>query len=184
MERLQKFEFEVIHKKGQYYENADRLSRRLCDTFGCEYYAKIEKKSAEEKMVACIVLANEDFKEWREAQQKDSSISFIIREKEVQRRPLHSEIPVKEGESCETIASVRGRAETILKEYKQRRKLKKRKKLVEENKKESGIKIKKEIRTIKKTVERKQTESIDGGPPDITAEELITGYKLMYGGDL
>src|SRR5580765_7264393 len=97
LERLQEFEFEIIHRKGQSHGNADGLSRRLCEAFGCEYCAKVEKKSAEEtqKMVARIVLASKDLEEWREAQQKDPSISFIIRGKEIQRRPLHSEVPVR-----------------------------------------------------------------------------------------
>ncbi|KMQ83432.1 integrase core domain protein, partial [Lasius niger] len=66
LERLQEFEFEIIHRKGQSHGNADGLSRRLSEAFGCEYCAKVEKKSAEEtqKMVTRIVLASENFEEW------------------------------------------------------------------------------------------------------------------------
>lgn len=45
-------------------------------------------------MVARIVLGGEDLEEWREAQRKDSSISFVLRGKETGKRPLHSEIPI------------------------------------------------------------------------------------------
>jgi len=80
LERFQEFEFEIIHRKDQSYRNVDGLSRRLCEAFGCEYCAKIEKKSAEEtqKKVARIVLAEENLEGWRETQRKDPSLSFII----------------------------------------------------------------------------------------------------------
>ena len=98
LEKLQEFEFEVEHRKGQTHRNADGLSRRSCEIIGCQYCARIEKKNAEEneKMVARIVLANENLEEWREAQRKDSSMLFLIQGKESERKPLHSEIPVRD----------------------------------------------------------------------------------------
>ncbi|GAB1869457.1 RNA-directed DNA polymerase [Camponotus japonicus] len=97
LERLQEFEFDIIHRKGQSHGNADGLSRRLCETFGCEYCAKVERKNAEgtEKRVARIVFAREDLEEWRQAQQRDPSISFLLQGRETGRRPLHSEIPTR-----------------------------------------------------------------------------------------
>lgn len=97
LEKLQEFKFEIVYRGGRFHGNADGLSKWLCQDFGCEYCDRIEKKNAEatHKMVARIVVAQEDLEEWREAQRKDSSISFIIQGKETGRRPLHSEVPLR-----------------------------------------------------------------------------------------
>lgn len=62
LERLQEFNFEVVHRKGQSHKNADGLSRWFCESNGCVYCAKVERKNTEEtgKVVARIVLEGED----------------------------------------------------------------------------------------------------------------------------
>lgn len=34
LERLQEYDFIVIHRKGESHKNADGLSRHLCETYG------------------------------------------------------------------------------------------------------------------------------------------------------
>lgn len=48
LERLQEYEFEVQHRKGESHKNADGLSRRLCETLGCEYCAREEHSQKRE----------------------------------------------------------------------------------------------------------------------------------------
>ena len=94
MERLQQYEFEIIYRKGTSHNNADGLSRRLCESNNCQYCAKVEKKSVEEKeqTVSRIVFEGENLENWRETQRQDPSISFILRAKETGIRPPRSEI--------------------------------------------------------------------------------------------
>jgi len=95
LERLQEFDFEKVHRKGQSHKKC-RWIIEFCEANSCAYCAKVERKSMEEtgKVVARIVLEGEDLEEWREAQRRDSSVSFILQGKETGERPLHSEVPV------------------------------------------------------------------------------------------
>ena len=94
LERLQQYEFEIMYRKGLSHQNADGLSRRLCEFSDCKYCSGVEKKSMSNKSIARIVLEGRDFEEWRQAQRKDLGISFVIQAKEAGRRPLRSEIPI------------------------------------------------------------------------------------------
>ncbi|KMQ85118.1 integrase core domain protein [Lasius niger] len=98
LERLQEYEFEIIHRRGLIHKNADGLSRRQCELFGCEYCAKVEKKNIEElrKSVARIILVGETLQDWRKEQIEDPSISFIYRGKETGIRPSRLEIPTRD----------------------------------------------------------------------------------------
>ncbi|KAM0724690.1 Retrovirus-related Pol polyprotein from transposon 17.6 [Formica fusca] len=98
LERLQQYDFEIIHRKGLSHKNTDGLSRRLGESFGCEYCAKVEKKYAEEfeKTVARIMLEGENLEEWRKAQEEDSLISIILQGKKAGVRPSRSEIAAKD----------------------------------------------------------------------------------------
>ncbi|KMQ92912.1 integrase core domain protein, partial [Lasius niger] len=73
-------------------------SRRQCESFGCEYCARIERKSTEEaeKAVARLVLEEENLEEWRKGQREDPSVSIILRGKEMGVRPGHSEIAAQD----------------------------------------------------------------------------------------
>ncbi|XP_024890231.1 uncharacterized protein LOC112466400, partial [Temnothorax curvispinosus] len=84
--------------KGLSHKNADGLSRRTCESFGCEYCAKVERRSSEssKKEVARIVLEAENLKEWREEQRVDPSISIILRGKEAGVRPSRTEIAAED----------------------------------------------------------------------------------------
>jgi len=62
LKRLQQYEFEIIHGKGELYRNADGLSRCSLND-DCKYYAKVEFKEIlfEESTVACIFF-EDDFR--------------------------------------------------------------------------------------------------------------------------
>ncbi|XP_072750563.1 uncharacterized protein [Anoplolepis gracilipes] len=90
LERFQQYKFEIIYRKGLSHQNADGLSRQLCELSGCGYCSKVEKKMS----VARIVLEDKSLGEWRHAQRTDLSISFILQGKEAVQRPARSQIPV------------------------------------------------------------------------------------------
>src|SRR5580765_2349779 len=101
LERLQQYEFEIIYRKGLSHRNADPddypdgLSRRLCELNGCGYCSRVGKKMSDiDKTVARIVLEGKNFEEWRQAQQMDLSISFVLQGKTAGQRPSRSQIPV------------------------------------------------------------------------------------------
>lgn len=94
LEKLQEYDFEVVHRKGVAHKNADGLSRRECETEGCIYCEKIERKFAEGTFnsVARIILTEETLEDWRRDQMEDSSISLILQGKEEGVRPSRSEL--------------------------------------------------------------------------------------------
>jgi len=94
LERLQQYDFDVVHRKGLSHKNADGLSRRLCETENCQYCERVERKSVskQEEIVACVTLEEENLERWRQDQKKDPSISIIVLGKETNKRPSHSEI--------------------------------------------------------------------------------------------
>lgn len=94
LERLQQYEFEVLHRRGQSRKNADGLSRRLCEITGCSYCEKVEKKNVGEygKTVARAILIGKTLEEWREVQREDPEISLILQTKEIGIHPKRSEI--------------------------------------------------------------------------------------------
>jgi len=90
LERLQQYEFEIIHRKGELHRNADGLSRRPCLNNSCNYCAKVEFKKILliENTVARIILENDISEEWRRDQLTDSVISVFLKEKKLNRKPL------------------------------------------------------------------------------------------------
>lgn len=98
LERLQQYEFEVVHRRGLSHGNADGLSRRHCEIDNCRYCAKIEEKCSEkkERSVARITLEAENLKLWSKDQKEDPSISVIFQGKETGVRPSFSEIAARD----------------------------------------------------------------------------------------
>lgn len=98
LERLQEFDFEVQHRKGESHKNADGLSRRLCETFGCEYCTRVEERSYSkiEKTVARLVLQGENLEEWQKDQEEDPNIAIIIQGKRKGTRPPRSDLTTHE----------------------------------------------------------------------------------------
>jgi len=94
MERIQQYDFEIIHRKGKLHGNADGLSRRPCEEGGCRYCSKLD--SREEELVGRIILGGGSWENWREDQLEDPTIGKFLRGKEEDRRPLWQEI-VSEG---------------------------------------------------------------------------------------
>jgi len=94
LERLQQFDFDVIHRKGLSHKNADGLSRRMCETENCQYCAKVERKSVlkQEGIIASITLEKGNLEGWRQDQRNDPSILKIIEGKEADVRPSSSEV--------------------------------------------------------------------------------------------
>jgi len=94
MERLQQYEFEIVHRKGQIHRNADGLSRRYCESEDCAYCAKVEKnfEVGSRKFVARVILFGETLQEWRKDQLEDPVISLICQRKEKGERPSSMEV--------------------------------------------------------------------------------------------
>jgi len=94
LERLQQFDFDVIHRKGLSHKNADGLSRRMCEIEDCHYCAKVERKSVlkQEEIIAGITLEKGNLNCWRQDQRNDPSILKIIEGKETDVRPSSSEV--------------------------------------------------------------------------------------------
>jgi len=88
MERLQQYEFEVIHK-GRLHLNANGLSRRPCAESRCNYCNKIESR---EKLLARITFSEGSPVDWRKLQLEDSIVSIFLQAKQKDRRPLRQEI--------------------------------------------------------------------------------------------
>ncbi|XP_011860227.1 PREDICTED: uncharacterized protein LOC105557572 [Vollenhovia emeryi] len=84
LERLQRYDFEIIYRKGLLHGNADGLSRRLCESIGCNYCTKIEKKTAHEpeKIVVRIVIPERSQLEWRKDQREDPDLAIVVSGKE------------------------------------------------------------------------------------------------------
>jgi len=93
LERLQQYEFKIIHRKGELHRNAG-LSRRPCLDDSCNYCAKVEFKeiSLEKNTVARIILEDDISEEWRRDQLADSVISVFLKGKELNRKPLFQDL--------------------------------------------------------------------------------------------
>jgi len=93
LERLQQYEFKIIHRKGELHRNAE-LSRRPCLDDSCNYCAKVEFKeiSLEKNTVARIILEDDISEEWRRDQLADSVISVFLKGKELNRKPLFQDL--------------------------------------------------------------------------------------------
>ena len=89
LERLQQYEFEIIHRKGKLHQNADGLSRRPCLELGCVYCAKVELK---ENSIARIILGENNLEDWQKKQSEDPIISLFLQGKEINKRPELKEI--------------------------------------------------------------------------------------------
>ena len=98
LERLQQYDFEVLHRKGVAHKNADSLSRRPCAENKCNYCSKVELKENRDSfdLVRRIVFEENDFKKFREQQLNDQAIAVILQGKEVGRRPSLQEISLLE----------------------------------------------------------------------------------------
>uniref|UniRef100_A0A2C9LB45 Reverse transcriptase/retrotransposon-derived protein RNase H-like domain-containing protein n=1 Tax=Biomphalaria glabrata TaxID=6526 RepID=A0A2C9LB45_BIOGL len=88
IERLQTYDFEIQHQKGQTHQNADALSRRPCKT-ECKHCRKVEEKEA---VVDCHCLGVEASGPWsdekiREDQLRDEDLAPILLMKEDEPRP-------------------------------------------------------------------------------------------------
>jgi len=83
LEKLQEFDFEILHRKGITHRNADGLSRRECEESGCLFCIKVEGKSAVASgvRVARMVFEGEVLSSWQKDQQQDPCISVFLQAK-------------------------------------------------------------------------------------------------------
>jgi len=96
LEQLQQYNFEIIHRKGSLYSNADGLSRRPCLEDNCNYCNKQESK--EREIVGRVILDSEQVN-WKQEQSKDSMLRKFFLAKEEGRRPDWQEV-ISEGDSA------------------------------------------------------------------------------------
>lgn len=94
LERLQQYDFEIVHRAGKSHGNADGLSRRPCDKIKCSYCEKQEfrEDSMEANNIGRIMLSKVELQEWRAAQVQDPTIFLILQAKETGSRPHWQEI--------------------------------------------------------------------------------------------
>jgi len=93
LERLQQYEFEIIHRKGELHRNDDGFeSRHPCLDNDCNYCAKVEFKenSSKEGTVARIILEGDVSEKWHRNQLADSMISVFLKRKESNKKPFFS----------------------------------------------------------------------------------------------
>jgi len=83
LEKLQEFDFEILHRKGVTHRNADGLSRRECEELGCLFCIKVERKSAVASgvRVARMIFEEEELSSWQKDQQQDPCISVFLQAK-------------------------------------------------------------------------------------------------------
>ncbi|KAJ8953410.1 hypothetical protein NQ318_023527, partial [Aromia moschata] len=84
MERLQQYNFKIMHRSGKTHGNADTLSRRLCLEQKCRYCQKIETKESShetcnELLMATTIEVEDEWssEELKKSQEKDSDLKLI-----------------------------------------------------------------------------------------------------------
>ena len=73
LERLQEYDFDIVHRRGRQHQNADSLSRLPCKQCGRESHQTVEPE-----MVVCAVIAGQSLTDVRQSQLADTSISFVL----------------------------------------------------------------------------------------------------------
>jgi len=99
-ERLQQYNFEICHRKGQMHGNADGLPRHPCLETKCRYCSRMEVQIAqnilrEEGTVRRLILRGDSTEEWRKEQLKDPIVSIFLQRKERNCRPNWEEVTGK-----------------------------------------------------------------------------------------
>jgi len=79
LERLPRFQFEIIYRKGLTHKNADGLLRRQCESSGCKYCSKVKQKDIQaHSVVAQIIIPEKNLEDWRKKQREDLSLTKIL----------------------------------------------------------------------------------------------------------
>lgn len=86
IQRLQEFNFDVIHRSGAKHANADALSRRPCTTSGCRYCSRLEEQHI---LRIRLVGINDDF---LETQKADPVLGLVHEWLSQESRPTREEI--------------------------------------------------------------------------------------------
>ena len=83
LERLQEFDFKIIHRRGQYHGNADALSRRPCQQCGISHTEADVAPGAE----VCSVTQKAPMEDLRQSQLSDDTVGPVLQAKEENLRP-------------------------------------------------------------------------------------------------
>ena len=88
LERLQMYDFEIVHRKGTTHSNADALSRRPCLP-GCKYCCRHEEKIQSEDIKAITISADDGWTatDLADAQSADEDLQHLITWKKEGKRP-------------------------------------------------------------------------------------------------
>lgn len=86
IQRLQEFDFELIHRPGKQHANADALSRRPCEAENCRYCGRLEERETLAVRVTTIV------DDMVEGQREDPILREVREWLTNQRRPAREEI--------------------------------------------------------------------------------------------
>ena len=87
LERLQEFDFEILHRPGKKHLNADALSRIPCKQCGRTEGDLVDHEVGAVQQSPPVVLEGKSDAEIRRMQLKDDAIGFILRAKEKDQKP-------------------------------------------------------------------------------------------------
>ena len=73
LERLQEYDFDIVHRRGRQHQNADSLSRLPCKQCRHENHQIVEPE-----MVVHAVIPGQSLTDVRQGQLADTSISFVL----------------------------------------------------------------------------------------------------------
>lgn len=96
LQRLQQYDFKVIHRPGSKHGNADGLSRRPCEEDMCRYCCRQESLSEKEAVTATVNFVSLQGVDLAASQRTDSDLAEIINLKQSgSNRPSWSQVSTK-----------------------------------------------------------------------------------------
>ena len=104
LERLQGFDFEIVHRRGRKHGNADALSRMPCSQCG--------RESHEEHVVVASYLMQKSEEELRSSQLADPTVNIILQAREKGEKPKASDL-AGQSQECKRLAQLWEQLEII-----------------------------------------------------------------------
>ena len=87
LEKLQEYNFEIIHRRGRQHQNADSLSRLPCKQCGRDNHL-----SDEAEIAIQMIISQQSTTAIRQSQRDDPSLKFLLQAAESEKRPSPSDI--------------------------------------------------------------------------------------------
>ena len=87
LEKLQEYNFEIIHRRGRQHQNADSLSRLPCKQCGRDTHL-----SDESEIAIQMTISQQSTTAIKQAQRDDPSLKFLLQAAESEKRPSPSDI--------------------------------------------------------------------------------------------